>query len=471
MRFTDMRQDRLAFDREPSARTYDGDGHLHVKQCHISKAMVCPYLGREIPEADKLGLDADRVYYLLRDPGELERGAQTFNGKPLLFDHRPVTADDHDHDLTVGAISNVNWNPPYLDADISCWSGPAIDQIVDESRKQLSCGYRYTADMTPGTFQGVKYDGVMRDIVGNHVSLVKSGRAGPDVVVGDTAIEEIHMPNTALTRAGAHAQGAVSSFIYAQPIAQDAKIDLRPLSSVFADITAKNFRGYKPMLALGIKGALAGKLAADENLDDVDAMLDRVEQAVEDLSDTVDGAKAGGEEEASAEDDDDLRAKLEAAGVPEDVIAKVMAEMAKPADDVPAADEKDEKKDDKPAMDSRIPAMDAELRRLRADLKAAEDRAAARLADQRGMYDALNVVRPHVGDFALDGINDANGVYRTALVIKGEDLSGVDPSAYPAMFRMAVRQAEPKRAAPIAQDAASLAEFKAAFPHADRFLA
>jgi hypothetical protein len=44
--------------------------------------------------------------------------------------------------------------------------------------------------MTPGVSpQGEKYDGVMRDIVGNHVALVKEGRAGADVVVGDSKLQ------------------------------------------------------------------------------------------------------------------------------------------------------------------------------------------------------------------------------------------------------------------------------------------
>ncbi len=42
--------------------------------------------------------------------------------------------------------------------------------------------------MTPGTYAGVRYDGVMRDIAANHVALVRKGRAGPDVVVGDSAL-------------------------------------------------------------------------------------------------------------------------------------------------------------------------------------------------------------------------------------------------------------------------------------------
>src|ERR1700761_6930938 len=42
---------RLAMDR--GARTKDPlNGWLHVKDCRISKANVCPYLGREIPDSE-----------------------------------------------------------------------------------------------------------------------------------------------------------------------------------------------------------------------------------------------------------------------------------------------------------------------------------------------------------------------------------------------------------------------------------
>lgn len=45
--------------------------------------------------------------------------------------------------------------------------------------------------MTPGVHEGQPYDGVMRDIVGNHVALVIEGRAGSDVVVGDSISLEL----------------------------------------------------------------------------------------------------------------------------------------------------------------------------------------------------------------------------------------------------------------------------------------
>lgn len=177
----------LAFDRA-STRTYDQDGHLHVAHTPISKANVCPYYGREIPDWEGLGLSPDRLYQLLRDPEELEKAAASFAGKPLLNVHRPVTADDHEKEAVAGSISNPIWEAPYLKADLSIWDGLAIKAIEAETQKELSSGYRYRADMTPGTYEGVRYDGVMRDLIGNHVALVREGRCGPDVVVGDAAI-------------------------------------------------------------------------------------------------------------------------------------------------------------------------------------------------------------------------------------------------------------------------------------------
>ncbi len=119
-------QDKLAFDFQ-SARAYDEDGHLRVMQTPFSKAAINPYYGHEIPEFDKLGLDPNKVYRMFRDPVELEKAAATFEGKPLLYGHSPVTADDHAHLITCGALANVKWRAPYLVTDLSCWTRQAID--------------------------------------------------------------------------------------------------------------------------------------------------------------------------------------------------------------------------------------------------------------------------------------------------------------------------------------------------------
>jgi hypothetical protein len=170
-------------------RTYDKDGHLHVDRANVTKAVVNPYLGHEINGVmkDTPGwrmLDPDRRYMLLRHPDELRKAVDSFNGKPILFTHKPASATDHPHDITIGATGNdASWEPPYIRNSLSIWPAYASEAIDDGSQKQLSAGYSYRADMTPGTYDGQRYDGVMRDIACNHVALVREGRAGADVAI------------------------------------------------------------------------------------------------------------------------------------------------------------------------------------------------------------------------------------------------------------------------------------------------
>lgn len=176
----------LAFDRA-TVRSFDKDGRLHIELTPISKANVCPYYGREIPNSRSLGLQPDKVYYLLRDPKELAKAASTFNNIPLLNEHIPVTAADPQKMAVVGSTgTDAEFDGTYLKNSLVVWDGDSIAGIETDEKKELSSAYRYVADMTPGVHEGQQYDGVMRDIVGNHVALVIEGRAGSDVVVGDS---------------------------------------------------------------------------------------------------------------------------------------------------------------------------------------------------------------------------------------------------------------------------------------------
>ncbi|TJU97722.1 MAG: DUF2213 domain-containing protein, partial [Mesorhizobium sp.] len=220
--------DALAMDRN-SVRSFDQDGHLRVEMTPISKANICPYYGREIPDFEALALDPERIYRLYRDADELAKAAPTFVGKPLLLKHIPVSAKDHPREAVVGALGDaVEFHAPYLMAPLSIWDGAAIALIESDRQKELSSSYRYRADMTPGTLAGECYDGVMRDISGNHVALVEEGRAGPDVVVGDSKMEIITMKKTALlSRMASVAHGAILAHVMPK-LAADQKIDLGP---------------------------------------------------------------------------------------------------------------------------------------------------------------------------------------------------------------------------------------------------
>jgi 8-oxo-dGTP pyrophosphatase MutT (NUDIX family) len=182
--------DSFAFDRG-SVRSYDVDGRLHLSATNISKSNVCEYLGREIPGADELGLDLSRKYRLWRHPDELAKAAPTFNNIPVLSRHVPVSAEDYQPDLVIGSTgTDATFDKPYLKNSLVIWAKDAITGVEREIKKELSSAYRYKPDFTPGTTpDGERFDAVMRSIVGNHVAVVTDGRAGPDVVVADSADE------------------------------------------------------------------------------------------------------------------------------------------------------------------------------------------------------------------------------------------------------------------------------------------
>jgi hypothetical protein len=179
----------LAYDRAlTSTKRLDEDGRLHVSGARISKAQVRPYKGGEIPDWHELGLEPDVVYKLLCSAEELESAASTFAGLPLLIDHRPISAQEHPRELVVGAIgSDVRFEAPYLLASLTIWDQSSIDLVKSGERRALSASYHYEPEMTPGVFDGERYDGAMRDIRGNHLALVREGRAGSDVAL-DRAI-------------------------------------------------------------------------------------------------------------------------------------------------------------------------------------------------------------------------------------------------------------------------------------------
>lgn len=181
-----MKDVKFAFDKA-SVRTYDEDGMMHVALTPISKANVCIYYGKEIPDSEALGLDPNKAYRLLRAPEELKKAVSTFNNKPVLNKHIGVTVIDPPKESIVGSTGERSeFDGTYLKNSLVLWDIDSILGVETEKQKEISSSYRYKLDMTPGEYEGETYDGVMRDIVCNHVAIVPSGRAGSDVFVYDS---------------------------------------------------------------------------------------------------------------------------------------------------------------------------------------------------------------------------------------------------------------------------------------------
>lgn len=360
----------LATDR--SMRIYDADGHLRVEKTNISKANICPYYGREIPNWEALGLDANRVYKLYRDPAELAKAAHTFAGKPVLLHHIPVSADEPAQELIVGAVgSDVAFKAPYLQASLTIWTREGIDAIESERQRELSCAYRYVADMRPGVLHNASYDGRMVALEGNHVALVAEGRAGPDVVVADE-VPRMKFPK----------------FLGALVAAMSVAVEPAALAAMDSALSEE----------------LAGDgfdLTADERMAACDAFKKEL------------GKDALSDEETKAAYQRAAKDKAPAAATTtapphaadEAVVKQVVA-------DAVAAATKD-----------MIPKADAE--------KLAADAATAARADTVALYDAREVVAPKVGVVALDS---AEAVYRFALDKAGVPHKDVPASALAALY-------------------------------------
>ena len=178
-------KDLIAMDKA-SARRFDANGHLIVDSTVITKAAVNPYYGKEIPDYESLGLDPEKIYNMLRDPAELEKGMHTLGEKQLLIKHIFVSADEPQKESIAGTIgSNLEMVGNDVKGSLTVWDKEAINLIESGKLAELSASYFYDPVMKSGTFNGQPYDGIMTNIRGNHVALVERGRIGRDALVAD----------------------------------------------------------------------------------------------------------------------------------------------------------------------------------------------------------------------------------------------------------------------------------------------
>lgn len=181
-----------------SARTVDDNGFLRVETSNITKEQVRPYLGREIPNWQGFGLDENKIYGVYCPASELRKAAHTFDNLPLTRKHITVDIDNVPSKDIVGSLGdNCTFDGTYLTNSLIVYDRSEIKNIQNGRKKELSCGYRYTPVRQSGVFDGQPYDFIMTDIVGNHVALVKAGRAGHDVAVADEIPSELEEPQEA----------------------------------------------------------------------------------------------------------------------------------------------------------------------------------------------------------------------------------------------------------------------------------
>ena len=152
--------------------------------CHgvpICRTGTQKYLPREIGEKGEGLVDVHREEDEVFKPSAMA----SFEGKPVTDDHPPkeVTSDNYGHYMK-GVVQNVRRGKGEEADNVVCdlvvYDASLINKIK-HGKREVSCGYdcRYV-DNGDGTYH-------QADIIGNHVAVVDSGRAGKNVSIKDSA--------------------------------------------------------------------------------------------------------------------------------------------------------------------------------------------------------------------------------------------------------------------------------------------
>lgn len=112
---------------------------------------------------------------------------------PLTNDHPSEQVNSENaKELSVGFIGDrVKEDSYHLSAPITITDADAVNDVKNKGKKALSAGYSVDLEMKSGTWMGVKYDAIQRNIRYNHVAIVDRGRAGDDAVIKLDSVDAI----------------------------------------------------------------------------------------------------------------------------------------------------------------------------------------------------------------------------------------------------------------------------------------
>jgi hypothetical protein len=185
-------------DRLPGSecRAKTPEGYLLAIGVPIARTGYQTYTARElqpsgIPEIDRLPPETSVPVY--RDEKDVfdPSAMSTFEGKSITKTHPPAgfLTPDNDREYAKGHAQNIRGpvrlpdGEKALVADLLIKDAQLIQYIDDHVMEEISCGYRYKLEPLDGEEYGYR----MTNIVGNHVAIVPTGRAGNYVRVLDAS--------------------------------------------------------------------------------------------------------------------------------------------------------------------------------------------------------------------------------------------------------------------------------------------
>lgn len=188
-RMTFRDTDFLTVERLGPMQSLTPEGFLIIRNVPLARTGPQLYSDQEIP----IRGDASGRIIIDREPEEVFRPQTlaSLNGKAVTLDHpdEDVTPENY-KGLLVGTVINprrgLNAIDNLLLGDLVIYDPAAIKAIRDKEVREVSVGYKADYEET-GDARGRQ-----RNIICNHLALVRDGRCGPVCRIGDKAFFPRH---------------------------------------------------------------------------------------------------------------------------------------------------------------------------------------------------------------------------------------------------------------------------------------
>ena len=149
-----------------------------------------------------------RLEYRPEEEVAASTALDSFREKCVTREHPPALLDaSNTKDYAIGFTSaDVSYSEGFVESTLTVTDKETIDEIMRGNVREVSCGYKVDYSPEPGiTSDGQHYDGIQKNIRGNHVAIVNRARGGAQVrLMLDSADAAV---NDLIT----HSQGAVMS--------------------------------------------------------------------------------------------------------------------------------------------------------------------------------------------------------------------------------------------------------------------
>ncbi len=173
-----MPQQSYYGDKLSEHLTETPEGILICHDVPIGRVGWMDYLGEETPFAELAG----QIVKVYRSPDELfsQETIASFEGKSVTNTHPAKLLDVNTIPSTErGHVQNVRQSGDYLVADLFIKDAGLKAEVLEKMKREVSSAYM--CEWIPVGERKLE----QRGIVGNHVAVVKNGRAGPRVAIHD----------------------------------------------------------------------------------------------------------------------------------------------------------------------------------------------------------------------------------------------------------------------------------------------